>query len=223
MPVQGQADEVENPRTEELAEQTAEPSKDEGSSEATGDTSLDYDELLGRKDPNNKRGGLSRKEARMLKEESDDSGEHDEPEVLEQALAEIRELKELMQSNQGNAEQSNAEKKFSRALESAGVDVSTFNSQFKDTYLENFNSLLADGLSTEKASQYALNMVLPKVEAMEAENRSNGRIRAQLPPTGQTQSKTVYKESEIEKLATTDRARYKALMNDRDKGKISVV
>jgi len=220
MPVQGQADEVDIPRTEELAEQTTEPSEDEGSGEATGDASLDYDVLLGRKDPNNKRGGLSRKEARILKEDSD---EYDEPAVLEKALAEIRELKELVQSNQGNVEQSNAEQKFSRALKSAGVDVSTFNVQFKDAYLENFNSLLTDGLSTEKASQYALNMVLPRVEAMEAENRSNGRMRAQLPPTGQTQSKTIYKQSEIEKLATTDRARYKALMNDREKGRISVV
>ncbi len=68
-----------------------------------------------------------------------------------------------------------------------------------------------------------LKMVLPKIEAKEAENRSNGRSRVKLPPTGLTQEKTTYKMSEIQKLVSTDRAKYKELMNRRDKGEITIV
>jgi len=219
MPEEGKADEVVSAqRTEELAEPTTEPSTDEASGNATGNTSLDYDELLPKVDPNNKRGGLSRKQAALAKAEKQVETE-EEPDKIDILLDEVTSLKAQIN---GQSSRKSAEKEFDQALNLAGVDVSTFNSEFKGDYLSELDSLVADGINVEKASKLALKMVLPKAQAKEAENRSSGRIRSTLPPTSQPQTRTVYKEADVLKLLSTDTAKYKELMNKRDKGEIQI-
>ena len=217
----GKADAAQDVQTDELPAEDVVPTSVDENEQAIGDTadSLEFDELLGRTDPNNKRGGLSRKEARELKEDAET-----EPEDVETDLfKEVQELRSLINQDRDVRLQTKAESQFTNALEDAGVDVSTFNSQFKSDYLGRFDELMQEGMSTGKASKFALDMVLPKIQAQESENRSNGRMRVKLPPTGMTQAKTTYKLSDVQKIMKTDKNEYNRIMNGRDNGSITVV
>lgn len=228
-------DTSQNPQTDVVpAGNEGEPASSTDETSSTTDNtqdSLEFDQLLGRQkvDPNNKRGGLSRKEAAIAK-----GGEKPEEVVgdseLEAVKAELSELRSLLGENLNIAREAEAakskakaESEFTAALEQAGVSVAEFNSQYKSDYISEFEDFLESGLSTDKAVQKALKVVLPKVQQEDSENRTSGRARAAIPPTSQPVNKTVFKESEIAKLASTDRGRYIDLMNKRDRGEIQVV
>ena len=217
-------DVVENPHTEEVVSESVDPPSSGDETTGSTDEHLDFDTLLpkaGQTDPNNRRGGLSRREAARQKEEQ--GSEFEEDALLTKALEEIEELKTKVSKQDQATARKQAESSFTKALEQAGVSAKEFNSDYKQDYTEEFNDFVELGLSPERAAQKALKQVLPAVRAADAEKRAEGRARATLPPQGKPTSKTVYKHSEVMKIAKTDMKKYKEIMNGRDKGTIQVI
>ncbi len=83
-----------------------------------------------------------------------------------------------------------------------------------DSFKTEYQSLIKDGLSKEKAKEIAIKLV---------GGESKGKERATLPPTGTaTADKSLYTEAQIEKLASTNQKEYARIMNLRDAGKVQI-
>jgi hypothetical protein len=173
---------------------------EETNSDSSG--SLDFDELLSvpSKSSKDERKGLSRREHRQLLD-SNSEEELDEPEE-NATLAELREqrrmLEEMRQEQSSIRDRDRSERKFKTTLEERGISETDFSAQYKDEFISTRNELLDEGMSFDKAVDFALRTVTPKVRAAESKKREEGRKGATLPveSTGSV-DQTVYKASQI--------------------------
>lgn len=209
--------------TEEVISGEVDPTSSVDETTEATDEHLDFDALIpkaGQTDPNNKRGGLSRREAAKLKEESLTA---DEDDILATALEEIEELKAKVSEQDNQKARNSAESSFTKALEQAGVSAKEFNSQYKEDYVEEYNDFVELGLNPERAAQKALKQVLPAIKAADVEKRAEGRARASLPPQGKPIGQQVYKQSALIKLAKTNKSEYQRIMKARENGDVQVI
>jgi hypothetical protein len=177
-------------------------------------------------DPNDERGGLSRKQ---LKRKEDKDSELDDlrsqVEELKNVLSSSADNAQFLQEAREQAERLKIEQSFHDTLSKKGVDAATFNAQYKDAFKEEQQDLLDSGLSLAKATEKALKITLASYQAdtkvQDTEKRAEGRAKATIPPSSTTSTlKTVYTEKQLAKL---DQADYNKVMELRDKGDVKIV
>jgi hypothetical protein len=109
------------------------------------------------------------------------------------------------------------EQSFKKAIREMGVSAKEID---REAFEKEFETLKADGLTTDKATKTALRLIGARIKDAEDFERASGRTRATLPPTStKTAEKTVYTEKEIENLSQSE---YTRVMNMRDKGEITI-